>query len=159
VVRRVVVLGRGGAGKSTFASKLSTATGLPLLELDKEFWSAGLEPMPLSDWRQRQTELAAAESWILDGDLGPYDDPAVRLLQADTVVVLDLPLWLCVWRAARRGRERRDFWQWVLTWRRRSWPKLNESIQAHVQAGEVIVLSTRREVARFLEASISGPAL
>lgn len=44
VMRRVVILGRGGAGKSTLAATVGTATGLPVVELDRHFWGPGLEP-------------------------------------------------------------------------------------------------------------------
>lgn len=48
-MKRVVILGRGGAGKSTLAARLGEITGLPVIELDKSFWRAGqntLEAMP-----------------------------------------------------------------------------------------------------------------
>jgi len=45
VMRRVVILGRGGAGKSTFARSLSEITGIPAVQLDEHFWSATLEPL------------------------------------------------------------------------------------------------------------------
>jgi adenylate kinase family enzyme len=55
-VKRVVVLGRGGAGKSTVAVQLGMLTGLPVMELDKHFWSSDLSPLYLlrkpSDVRQ-----------------------------------------------------------------------------------------------------------
>jgi hypothetical protein len=98
---------------------LAEATGLPLVELDTVFWSAGLAPMPRERWIEVQRELVEAEAWILDGDLGPYDALDIRLGRADTVVVLDLRTWRCALRAVRRSRERRDFWRWLLTWRRR----------------------------------------
>ncbi len=108
-VERVVVLGCGGAGKSTFALHLSQITRLPVIELDRHFWSDDLVPLPVDAWVKVQEELAASDRWIMDGDLGPYDAPAVRLHRADTVVVLDLSLARCGWRAARRSRERLDF--------------------------------------------------
>src|SRR5919202_3822700 len=118
LVQCVVVLGRGAAGKSVLARELGTVTNLPVVELDKEFWSADLQPMQLDVWRKRQQTLGEEPRWIMDGPLGPYDDPAPRLRRADTVVVLDMPLWLCTWRAIRRGRERSDFWRWMIRWRR-----------------------------------------
>jgi len=109
-VERVVVFGRGGAGKSAFAGHLSQITGLPVIELDRYFWSDDLSPLSVEAWISMQEQLAAGERWIMDGDLGPYDAPAARLSRVDTVVVLDLSLVRCAWRAARRSRERADFW-------------------------------------------------
>lgn len=70
-VERVVVLGRGGAGKSTVALDLSLVTGLPIIELDQHFWSEDLSPLPAEAWTGMQEGLAAADRWIMDGDLGP----------------------------------------------------------------------------------------
>src|SRR5919202_6200438 len=131
LVQRVVVLGRGAAGKSLLARELGRATNLPVVELDKEFWSADLQPMLLDVWRKRQQTLGEEPRWIMDGDLGPYDDPAPRLRRADTVVVLDMPLWLCTWRAFRRGRERSDFWRSVIRWRRQSRSEVMATIAKH----------------------------
>jgi hypothetical protein len=151
-VNRVIVLGRGGAGKSVLARDLGRAEALPVVELDKEFWSAQFEPMALEIWRERQRTLADERRWIMDGDLGPYDDLQPRLRRADTVVVLDMPLWLCAWRALRRGRERRDFWSWMLRWRRESRPQLMAAIARHAAGADVVVLRGRRAVRRWLAA-------
>jgi len=67
-----------------------------------------------------QADLVAPDHWILEGDLGAYDDCPPRLERADTVVVLDLAAWVCAWRILRRGREGRDFLRWMLRWRTRS---------------------------------------
>jgi adenylate kinase family enzyme len=149
-VQRVVVVGRGGAGKSTFARELGAASGLPVIELDKEFWNADLEPLRKDVWAQRQARLAASPRWIMDGDLGPYDDLAPRLRRADTVVVLDLPLWRCAWRAWRRGPERRDFWAWTLRWRRVSKPALLRAVAEHAPAAELVVLRSPASVRAWL---------
>lgn len=101
-MKRVVVLGPGGSGKSTFARTLSERTGIPRTELDSVFWSADLRPTPPDEWSLIQQRLCAPDAWILDGDLGPYDVVEVRLRHADAVVLLDLPTWRCAWRALRR---------------------------------------------------------
>jgi hypothetical protein len=92
----VVILGRGGAGKSTLAGRLGEVTGLPVVELDTLFWQAGPTAADPSEWTERQRELVRGEAWILDGDLGPsrrgsreidhlgsaHDDAEVELLKA-----------------------------------------------------------------------------
>lgn len=70
-VERVVVLGRGGAGKSTFALHLSQVVGLPVIELDRHFWSEDLSPLSVEAWAHVQEQLAAGDQWIMAGTSGP----------------------------------------------------------------------------------------
>jgi len=156
-VNRVVVLGRGGAGKSALAARLGVLTGLPVIELDKHFWSRGLAPLPMDQWKALQRNLISAEQWILDGDLGPYDAPEVRLDAADTVIVLDFALWRCAWRAARRSRENFAFWRWLISYRRRSLPTVLAAIAAHARDADVYLLRGPRDVQKLLARVNEGP--
>jgi adenylate kinase family enzyme len=149
-VNRVVVLGRGGAGKSALAARLGVLTGLPVIELDKHFWSSDLTPLPMDQWKALQRNLVGAERWILDGDLGSYDAPEVRLSAADTVIVLDFALWRCAWRAARRSRENLAFWRWLISYRRRSLPTVMAAMAVHARDAEIYLLRKPRDVRRFL---------
>jgi adenylate kinase family enzyme len=150
VMERVVILGRGGAGKSTLATTLGTATGLPVIELDKHFWGPELEPTPHDLWSIVQGELAAEDRWIMDGDLGPHDVLEVRLVRADTVLLLDYSFPRCAWRALLRSRETADFWRWVWSWRRRSRPLLQNAIAAHAGNARLHVFRSPRATARFV---------
>jgi adenylate kinase family enzyme len=149
-VQRVVALGRGGAGKSTLAAALGAATSLPVVELDKHFWGPDLEATPPDRWAAHQAGLAAADQWIMDGDLGPYDVLDVRLRRADTVLLLDYSFPRCAWQALRRSRERADFWLWVWSWRRRHRPLLVEAITAHAHGADLHVFRNPRAAARFV---------
>lgn len=148
-MKRVVILGPGAAGKSTLDTRLSEITGLPVIELDKLFWRPGLAATPREEWAALQRQLATHESWIMDGDLGPYDVIDIRLKVADTIVFLDFSLVRCAWRAIRRSRERADFWRWLLTYRRRSRPLLRQAIAAHAGDAGIYILTTPRAVRRF----------
>jgi adenylate kinase family enzyme len=150
-VKRVAILGRGGAGKSVLAQKLSAMLDLPVIELDSIFWQPGPRPTPEQQWAEIQRELVARERWIIDGDLGPYDTGLRhRLNAAETVVVLDFPLWRCVWKALRRSRETREFWVWVLRYRRDTLPTITTAIAMHAQHADVHILRNPRQVRRFL---------
>jgi adenylate kinase family enzyme len=109
-MKRVVILGRGASGKSTFARRLGELTGLPVLELDQLFSLQGLVAPSRDQWVLVQEMLVAEDEWIMDGDLGLHDVVDVRLRAADTVIFLDFSLVRCAWRAIRRSRERADFW-------------------------------------------------
>ncbi|GAA4908411.1 hypothetical protein EV188_101961 [Actinomycetospora succinea] len=149
-MQRVVVLGRGGAGKTTAARRLGKVIDAPVLELDRYFWSDDLTATPPARWASVQAELAAGERWVMDGDLGPYDVLAPRLCRADTVVVLDLGLPRCACRALRRSRERVDFWWWLLTWRRRSRPVVAAAIRSYGRGADVHVITSPRQLTAFL---------
>ena len=107
-MKRVIVVGPGAAGKSTLAARLGEITRLPVIELDTLFWRPGLAPTPREEWAAIQRQLAAQESWIMDGDLGPYDVLDIRLQAADAIVFLDFSPLRCAWRAIRRSPERDD---------------------------------------------------
>jgi len=149
-MRRVVILGRGGAGKSTLAVRLGAVLALPVIELDEHFWTPTLTPTPKDPWAQIQRQLTSSEQWIMDGDLGPYDVLDVRLQAADTVIVLDFPLWRCAWRALRRSRENLAFWRWLLAYRRRSLPTVMAAIAKNTDHTDLHVLRSPRAVEQLL---------
>jgi adenylate kinase family enzyme len=149
-MRRIVILGRGGAGKSTLAARLGATLALPVIELDKHFWAPDLTPTPKDQWAQIQRRLTSGEQWVIDGDLGPYDVLDVRLQAADTVIVLDFPLWRCAWRALRRSRENLAFWRWLLAYRRRSLPTIMVAIAANAGRADLHLLRNPRAVEQLL---------
>jgi adenylate kinase family enzyme len=153
-MKRVVILGRGGSGKSVLARRLSQATGLPVTELDTVFWQEGLSAPDPARWAQCQRDLVRGDAWILDGDLGPYDYAlADRLRAADTVIVLDFGFLCCTWRTLRRGRERADYWRWMRGYRRRSLPAVMQAVMTHAPHAALRRLRNPRQVRRFLAAT------
>lgn len=99
-VQRVMVIGSPGAGKSTFARRLAAITSLPLFHLDAERWLPGWIPREEADWQERQVRLVEQERWIIDGNHG--DSLDLRMGRADTVIWLDYPTSICLWRGVRR---------------------------------------------------------
>jgi len=163
-MRRIAVVGSGGAGKSTFARELGRRLGLAVIHLDEHHWRPGWVETPKAEWRQLQGELIAGESWIVDGNYGGTLD--VRLSRADTVIILALPRVVCtlraLWRAlSNHGREvqapgcperlQLEFVRWVWRYPIDSRPRLDQAISAFGSHLEVIELRSRREVRSFLE--------
>src|SRR5262245_11527403 len=102
-MQRVLVIGSGGAGKSTFATRLGAATGLPVVHLDARYWRPGWVPTPKQEWTRAIDEISARDAWIMDGNYGGTLDR--RLAACDTVLFLDLPRVVCLrrvlWRSLR----------------------------------------------------------
>jgi adenylate kinase family enzyme len=149
-MKRVVILGRGASGKSTLAARLGEITGLPVIELDQIFWRTGLVATPRDQWTVVQERLVAEERWIMDGDLGPDDVVDVRLRAADTIILLDFSLIRGAWRAILRSRERGDFWQWLVAYRRQSRPMLMEAIAKHAVDAKLHVFRSPEALRQFV---------
>ena len=169
-MRRVLVIGSGGAGKSTLAARLSERLGLPLIGLDAVYWKPGWVPTPANEWTEIVNELAARDAWVMDGNYGGTMD--VRLARSDAVVFLDLPRLVCLWRITSRalrhwGRTRPDMpsgcperlswefivWVWNYPVRRR--PEILAKLDALRGQKQVFILSSRRDVSRFLALALT----
>jgi adenylate kinase family enzyme len=165
-MRRIAIIGCGGAGKTTLARQLGERLGIEVVHLDVLFWQPGWTETPAPEWEERMRGLVSGESWVLDGNYG--GTMAIRLPAADTVIFLDLPrrvcLWGIVWRRFRyAGRSRIDradgceekldwefikyVWRWPHEGRRRVLARL----AAHGGHPRLIQLRSRAEMRRFLE--------
>jgi adenylate kinase family enzyme len=164
-MKKVLVIGSGGAGKSTFSARLAARTGLPLIHLDSVYWRPGWVETPKDEWRQSVERLVAGDTWLMDGNFGGTLER--RLAACDTVIFLDLPRTLCLWRVLVRrlrfrGRARPDmtpgcperltweFLQWIWNYPSVQRPKLLARLEALRGEKTVVVLRSRREVGAFL---------
>ncbi len=170
-MRRVLIVGCSGAGKTTLARTLAKATGLPLIHLDRHFWQPGWVEPGKAEWQAAVGGLARREAWIMDGNYG--GTLPERLARADTVIHLDVPTWLCLWRVLRRTclgilrpgrddlpegcRERIDwaFLGYVRRFRRDHRPRLLARLADF--PGRIVVLRSRRETSAFIRGLDARP--
>jgi adenylate kinase family enzyme len=100
-MKRAVIIGNSGGGKSTLARRLSSAWRSPHVEIDSLLWQPGWELTPIEIYNIKHARLIAEENWIIDG-LGRLDSIPDRLARATDIVVVDMPLWMHFWLAAER---------------------------------------------------------
>jgi energy-coupling factor transporter ATP-binding protein EcfA2 len=99
--QRILILGRTGSGKTTLARQLAAALGVPHVELDALYFGPDFSTASLSVLRERTTAAIAGDCWVTDGNKS-----AVRDLvwpRADTVIWLDYPFVVSLWRLGRRA--------------------------------------------------------
>ncbi|HEX3916609.1 MAG TPA: hypothetical protein VHW60_04665 [Caulobacteraceae bacterium] len=166
-MQRVVILGCSGAGKSTFARALGEKLGLPVVHLDALFWQPGWVEPENQAFRAAVAAALAGDSWVTDGNYvsRTYD---LRLPRADSVIFLEQPRWLCVFRIVWRwltafGRTRLDmaegcqenftwdFFLWTWNFNRKSRPRI--LAEAGRYPTPVTLLRGDAEMAAFLAAA------
>lgn len=165
-MKRILILGSGGSGKSTLASALGEALNIEVVHLDSIYWNPGWQPTERARFIEKLRPLLAAEEWIIEGNYSGTLD--LRLERADTVVFLDLPRWLCLYRVVKRriayrGRSRPDmaegcrekldpdFVKWVWRYPKDKRPEMLKKLQKCRGEKTVIHLQSRRQVKRFMK--------
>ncbi len=164
-MRRVAVVGSGGAGKTTFASALAQRLGVPLVSLDEHYWQPGWQRPNPAWWRAEQERLLAGSAWVADGNYWSTLD--VRLQRAETVVLLDRSRWICTARVLRRTLGRRgqavqaadcpeqvswSFLRYVWSFPREHRPRVLAALVEHPPQ-RFVRLRSQRGLAAFLAAA------
>ena len=162
-MKRIIVIGCPGSGKSRFARALHSQTGIPLYHLDMMYWNADKTTVEKSVFRERLSTVLAQDEWIIDGNYGSTME--LRMAACDTVIFLDHPTEVCLEGIrARRGKPRSDmpwieteedpeFMEFVQSYNREQKPKVMELLQQY--ADRTILIFTSREQADGFLARLS----
>ncbi|MEH7121948.1 topology modulation protein [Bacillus sp. JJ1503] len=168
-MKRIMVIGvSSGVGKSTFARKLGEVLDINVYHLDAFFWKPNWVQASIEEFSEAQQEIVNQDQWIIEGNYTPTF--GVRTERADTIIYLELPLHICLYRVLKRwikniGRTRPDmgkgckekidwdFIKFILTTYSPRKKKMVERIQ-EFQARDsktVIMLKNKQEIKSFFE--------
>lgn len=166
-MQRIIIIGCGGAGKSTFAVELGEVLNLPVVHLDRLHWIQNWQAVDKQQFVAAQKREIARPSWIIDGNY--RGTLPMRIDAADTIIFLDFPTWLCVYGACRRwllwhlfGRQNvgsvkgnaeradRKFLAWIWNYRRTFRPEVLVLLANVIHRKHVFALRSRADVRRFL---------
>ncbi len=170
-MKRILIVGSGGAGKSTLSVRLQKILQIPLIHLDEHYWNVNWVESTKPVWEQKVKQLIKGEKWIMDGNYSGTLE--LRLTQADTVIFLDFPKWKCITRVLKRnlqyyGKDRPnmaagcperislEFLIYLWKFPQRSRPKMLRLLEAAKDRINVYILKNDAEVANFLE-KLSSP--
>lgn len=158
-MKKVIIIGCPGAGKSTFARKLAAKTGLPLHYLDMIWHKPDRTTVSREEFDTRLEEILANDEWIIDGN---YQRTMLRRLdECDTVFFFDIPLDICLSGAIERlGQVREDmpwqdeeldedFRQWILNFPNYQLPVI-EFLLGTCYSGNIVRFSSREEADDYI---------
>ena len=165
-MKKILVIGCCGAGKSTLSKKLSDQLELPMIHLDKVYWKANWVESPKEEFEKKVKELIQNEAYVMDGNYS--STLAMRLKEADTLVYLDYPTWTCFWRVIKRiikyhGTTRPDmtegcherfdfgFLHYVLAFKWIAGTRIEKILKGGDFQAKVIRLSNDKAVTAFLQ--------
>lgn len=159
-MQKVMVIGSPGAGKSTFARKLRDATGLPLYYLDMLWHKPDRTNISREEFDAHIDELVKKNKWIIDGNYQRTLER--RLIECDTVFLLDYPLEVCLSGAESRiGTKREDmpwietefdeeFRQWIIDFSKDQLPRIYRMLEQYGSNRTVVIFRSREETDDYL---------
>ncbi len=169
-MKRILIIGNAGSGKTTFAKALAEKTQLPLIHLDKLFWCGEWEHVSHDEFDTAlQKELEKSE-WIIDGNFSrtiPH-----RLKYCDTVFYFDLPTITCLWGSTVRvfknyGKTRDDMggncpeyfdkhkselYKAILTFNKKNRKRYTNLLKEQKDKN-IIIFKSRKQAMRYLKES------
>ncbi len=160
-MKKVIVIGCPGSGKTTFAEKLNKCTGLPLYYLDAIWHKPDKTHIPREEFDERIKEIFSTDEWIIDGNYNRTIE--TRLQYCDTVFLFDLPTEVCIQGATERlGKGRYDmpwiekdlnpeFEGFIKDFSEKSLPKIYDLIEKYKAEKQVIIFKSREEADNYIK--------
>ncbi|GEN84852.1 topology modulation protein [Sporosarcina luteola] len=172
-MKRVMVIGvSAGVGKSSFSRELGKLTGIQVTHLDRLYWKPGWVEAPSEEFSAAQRKIVKKDQWIIEGNYTSTIE--IREPLADTVIYLELPMCVCLYRVIKRriqyhGKTREDLTQgcpekidWafvkfiVTTYSRRK-KKMLERMQRYANEGKTVHhLKSSAQIEGFLSTYLKG---
>lgn len=165
-MKRILVIGCCGSGKSTLSHKLYSKLGLPIIHLDQVYWQTDWIETHKAEFEKKVKELANQPAYIMDGNYASTLD--LRLQRADTLIYLDFPTWICLWRVLKRifkyhGQTRPDmtpgcherfdigFLHYVITFRWIAAPRIENILGKGDYLTNIVRLKNDKSVQAYLD--------
>ena len=160
-MKKIIVIGCPGSGKSTFARALHDKTEIPLYYLDMMYWNCDRTTVPKDIFRERLGETVKKEEWIIDGNYGSTME--LRMQACDTVFFLDYPAEVCLEGIRSRqgkprpdmpwieleGEEDEEFISFIKNYNEQSRPKVIGLLEKYADR-QIIIFHSRKEAENYI---------
>ncbi|HAQ08543.1 MAG TPA: AAA family ATPase [Bacillus bacterium] len=165
-MKKVIIIGSGGAGKSTLARQLGGVLHIKVYHLDALYWKPGWKTTEKGEWVETLGKIIAEETWIMDGNFGSTLE--LRAQAADSIIFLDYSTTRCLFGIIKRrikyhGKSRPDmtdgceekldweFIKWVAQYKLKKAPEIIGKLDQYKSLGkEIYHLKNPRETEQFI---------
>lgn len=163
-MKKVIVIGCSGSGKSYFSKRLRDVTGLPIYHLDMIWWKPDRTHITREEFDEKLGNILDTDEWIIDGEYSRTLE--MRLKKCDTVFFLDFPLSVCLEGAAQRVGKKRDdipwaedkldedFRQYIIDFHGETLSQMRELLKKYSNSAKIITFFSREEADEYIERSI-----
>ena len=159
-MKKVIIIGCPGAGKSYFAKKLHHITKIPLYHLDMIWHKPDKTHISRAEFDNELLKIFQKEAWILDGDYSRTME--MRMQACDTIILFDIPYEICKQGIEKRQGIKRDDMPWysfqidtdllneVKHYIPQQRPKVERLLDKFRYSKEIIIFKTREEAEEWL---------
>ena len=160
-MKKIIIIGCPGSGKTTFAKKLNKTTGIPLYHLDAIWHKPDKTHIPREEFDERIHEIFCEDKWIIDGNYKRTIE--MRLKECDTVFLFDLPTEVCIQGVTERiGKDRYDmpwieteldpeFKKFIEDFPNDTLPYIYELLHKYRKEKQVIIFKSRQEADEYIK--------
>lgn len=110
-MKKIIVIGSPGAGKSCFSRELSLLTNIELFHMDNLYWHEDKTRISHEELVSKLNDIMVNDTWIIDGNY--ISTLELRIKEADTIFYLDYPTEVCIEGIKARVGKKRDDIPWV----------------------------------------------
>ena len=158
-MKKVIVIGCPGSGKSTVSRALYNKIGIPLYHLDMMYWNSDKTTVEEIVFLERLSAVLEKDEWIIDGNYGSTME--LRMAACDTVIFLDYPFEVCLGGIKeRRGKPRSDmpwvetdedaeFIEFIKNYNEQQKPKVLELLEKYSDKN-IVIFKSREQADAFL---------
>ena len=162
-MEKIIIIGCPGAGKSYFAKKLHSVTGIPLYHLDMIWHKPDKTHISRTEFDETLKRIFREDAWIMDGDFSRTME--MRMEACDTIILFDVPYEVCMQGIREREGTKRDDMPWetaetddmflneVKNYIPEQCPRVYQLLDKYKHGKEVIIFKTREEAEKWLEKS------
>jgi len=165
-MNKILIIGISGAGKSTFAKKLSEKLTIQIIHLDQFFFEPGWIKVEKSLFEKKVLERIKTAQWIIDGNY--TNSMELWIKDADTIFYFDFPVWRCLWSVICRriifhGQKRSDvakgcnevlnlkFLKFIWNFPKNNTPKIESILTKQPKEKKIVRFKNYKEIELFLK--------